>query len=58
MTVGTVLTIGFTRDFAIGVPFWTIVEHGARERARELGVTLAMRHCTDEFEMAYGLRQS
>jgi PAS domain S-box-containing protein len=52
MTVGTPLTIGFTRNFSFGIPFWTIAEHGARERARELGVTLAMRHCTNDPEMA------
>ena len=34
MTVSTPLTIGFTRDFAFGIPFWTIAEHGARQRAR------------------------
>src|SRR5215216_781033 len=51
MTVGTPLTIGFTRNFSFGIPFWTIAEHGARERARELGVTLAMRHCTNDPEM-------
>jgi anti-anti-sigma factor len=52
MTVGPPLTIGFTRNFSFGIPFWTIAEHGARERARELGVTLAMRHCTNAPEMA------
>src|SRR5690348_11825134 len=51
-TAGTPLTIGFTRNFSFGIPFWTIAEHGARERARELGVTLNMRHCTNEREMA------
>ena len=52
MTIGTPLTIGFTRHYSFGIPFWTIAEHGARERARELGVTLAMRPCTDALEMA------
>jgi PAS domain S-box-containing protein len=52
MTVTTPLTIGFTRNFAFGIPFWTIAEHGARQRARELGVTLVMRHCADDSEMA------
>jgi len=52
MAVGTALTLGFTRNFSFGIPFWTIAEHGARERARELGVTLAVRHSVDDTEMA------
>jgi PAS domain S-box-containing protein len=48
-------TIGFTRNFSFGIPFWTIAEHGARERARELGVTLAVRHCTNASEMAVSI---
>ena len=55
MTTVTPLTIGFTRSFAFGIPFWTIVEHGARERARELGATLVMRHCTNDIEMVISL---
>jgi PAS domain S-box-containing protein len=56
MTADTSLTIGFTRNFSFGIPFWTIAEHGARERARELGVTLAMRHCINDIEMAASIR--
>ncbi len=52
MNARTPLVIGFTRHFALGVPFWTIIEHGARTRARELGATLTMRHCLDQSEMA------
>jgi PAS domain S-box-containing protein len=52
MTTVAPVTIGFTRNFSFGIPFWTIAEHGARERARELDVTLAMRHCTTDSEMA------
>src|SRR4051794_25186664 len=55
MTAGRPLTIGFTRSFSFGIPFWTIAEHGARERARELGATLVMRHCTTDAEMAMSL---
>jgi rsbT co-antagonist protein RsbR len=55
MAAGTPLTIGFTRSFALGIPFWTIAEHGARERARELGATLIMRQCTTDAEMALSL---
>jgi PAS domain S-box-containing protein len=51
MNASTPLTIGFARHSAFGIPFWTIAEHGARERARELGVTLAMRPCADAIEM-------
>ncbi len=46
------LTIGLTRHFAIGIPYWTIVEHGARERARELGVTLTVHHSVTGIEQA------
>src|SRR4051794_26785493 len=56
MNVHTPQTIGFTRNFSFGIPFWTIAEHGARERARELGVTLAMRHCTTAAEMAASIQ--
>lgn len=52
MSADRPLTIGFTRNFSLGIPFWTIAEHGARERARELGATLAVRHCTNAPEMA------
>ncbi len=52
ISANTPLTIGFTRHFSFGIPFWTIAEHGARERARELGVTLVMRPCADALEMA------
>jgi rsbT co-antagonist protein RsbR len=52
MTAKNTPTIGFTRSFAFGIPFWTIAEHGARERARELDITLVMRHCSDDLEMA------
>ncbi len=52
MTADRSLTIGFTRHSAFGIPFWTIAEHGARERARELGVTLIMRPCSNALEMA------
>src|SRR3954465_5079129 len=52
MTTDRSPTIGFARSFAFGIPFWTIAEHGARERARELGATLLMRHCTTDSEMA------
>jgi anti-anti-sigma factor len=52
MNVGTGLTLGFTRNFSFGIPFWTIAEHGARERARELGVTLVVRHSVDDLQMA------
>ena len=51
----SVPTIGFTRSFAFGIPFWTIVEHGARERARELGATLTMRHCNNDSDMVLAL---
>jgi anti-anti-sigma factor len=37
MTATPPLTIGLTRNFAVGIPYWTIMEHSARERARELG---------------------
>jgi anti-anti-sigma factor len=53
--VGTPLTIGFARSFALGIPFWTIAEHGARERARELGAALVMRRCTTDAEMVRAL---
>jgi PAS domain S-box-containing protein len=46
------LTIGFTRHFAVGVPFWTVAEHGARERARELDITLSVHHSATAFEQA------
>src|SRR5262245_44027900 len=49
------LTIGFARSFAFGIPFWTIAEHGARVRARELGVNLVMRRCTSDTEMVMSL---
>jgi len=52
MASATPPTIGFTRNFSFGIPFWTIAEYGARERARELGVTLAMRHCANGLEQA------
>jgi anti-anti-sigma factor len=52
ITTGTPLTIGFTRNFAFGIPFWTIAEHGVRKRARELDVILATRYCTSDLEMA------
>ena len=55
MNAGTPLTIGFTRSFAFGIPFWTIAEHGARERARELGAALVVRQCTSDIEMAASL---
>ena len=55
MATATPLTIGFTRNFSFGIPFWTIAEHGARERARELGVTLAVRHCINDPEMAVSI---
>ncbi|HEU5012409.1 MAG TPA: substrate-binding domain-containing protein [Roseiflexaceae bacterium] len=38
------LKIGFSRNLAIGIPFWTIAEHGAAVRARELGVTFLPLH--------------
>ena len=51
MSSGIPVTIGFTRSFALGIPFWTIAEHGARARARELGVTLVVHQCTSDLEM-------
>src|SRR5258706_12495021 len=48
----TLLLMFSPRHYSFGIPFWTIAEHGARERARELGVTLAMRPCADALEMA------
>ena len=56
MSSPTPIKIGFPRDLAIGVPFWTIVEYGARECARERGVSLDVRHCTSELEMAAAIR--
>lgn len=56
MNTDTPRTIGFTRNFSFGIPFWTIAEHGARERAHELGVTLAMRHCSNDPEMAASMQ--
>jgi ABC-type sugar transport system substrate-binding protein len=52
MSSPTSINIGFPQDLAIGVPFWTIVEYGARECARERDVALDVRHCTSELEMA------
>jgi PAS domain S-box-containing protein len=52
MTPNKLLKIGLTRHLAIGVPYWTIVEHGARERARELDVALIVRQCADAIEQA------
>lgn len=43
MDADTPLNIGFSRNLAIGIPFWTIAEHGAAVRARELGATLLAR---------------
>jgi PAS domain S-box-containing protein len=48
MNTAKPLTIGFARSFAFGIPFWTIAEHGARERARELGVTLSVHRAADD----------
>ncbi len=56
MTVHTALTIGFTRHSVGGGPFWTIIEHGARERARELGASLFVRYCTNDSESTGGGR--
>jgi PAS domain S-box-containing protein len=56
MTASTALTIGFTRNFSFGIPFWTIAEHGARYAARESGAILAMRHCIDDSEMAASIQ--
>jgi anti-anti-sigma factor len=55
MTAGQPPIIGFARSFSLGIPFWTIVEHGARERARELGAKLSMRHCATDNDMAMAL---
>ncbi|HEU5085994.1 MAG TPA: hypothetical protein VFT99_01070, partial [Roseiflexaceae bacterium] len=56
MAFSTPLTIGFARNFSFGIPFWTIAEHGAHQRARELGVSLHMRHCSNDAEMAASIR--
>jgi PAS domain S-box-containing protein len=56
MSRPTSIKIGFTRDLAIGVPFWTVVEYGARECAREHGLALGVRHCTSQIEMAAAIR--
>jgi PAS domain S-box-containing protein len=55
MNAAKPITIGFARSFAFGIPFWTIAEHGARERARELGVTLAVRRAADDPAMVAAL---
>jgi PAS domain S-box-containing protein len=52
MRADTAATIGFSRNFSVGVPFWTLVEHGTRKRARELGVNLIVRYSTDGPEQA------
>lgn len=44
--------IGLTRNFAIGVPYWTIMEHSARQRAHELGAALIVRHSSTGPEQA------
>ena len=46
------LRIGFSRDLAIGIPFWTIVEHGARVRAREFGMTFLAHHSVTAHDQA------
>lgn len=56
MSAAKPVTIGFARSFAFGIPFWTIAEHGARERARELGVTLAVHRAIDDPAMAAAIQ--
>src|SRR5437867_2354496 len=56
MSHNTPPRIGFARSFSVGVPFWTIVEHGTRKRTHELGMTLDVRHCANEPEMAAAIQ--
>ena len=51
------LRIGFSRDLAIGIPFWTIVEHGARVRAREFDMTLLVHHSVTAHDQAEDIAQ-
>ena len=56
MSPNAALTIGFSRHIAISLPYWTIVEHGARARARELGLGLIVQQNWDGAEQATTIR--
>jgi ABC-type sugar transport system substrate-binding protein len=51
MTSPQPLKLGYICGFSTHSPFWTIVEHGVRQGARELGAALTIRFCADEPEM-------
>jgi PAS domain S-box-containing protein len=56
MSSSTTLTIGFTRYHGAGNPYWAIAEYAARIRARELGVTLVVRHSVSGSEQATAIQ--